>query len=757
MNLITTFRKAFSEFIYAFPIHRVIFTIKYRQSMLVFWIFLWAAIAGFIGKTYGVSYVMLGPEYLNRESFWSFFTVGLALAGFIATFHITGYILDAYRYNFLGTVAKPFLFFCVNNSLIPTLFVLSYIYFIIDHQLNYEQVGWGVASLKVSGLLVGMTLMFAVIALYFDLTNRRVLRKLADRLDKQLKKGRLQRVNVMERLHKAQKEKIILASYIDPFKGIKRIDHDYAYDKKLIVKVFDQTQLNAFIIQIISILSLFLLGIYRDVAWLQVPAAASLFLLLSILLMLFGAVAYWFKEWSLTVGSILTVAALIIFPINNEQQPYHQAFGLDYSTKADYSLDNIKALSNGANFRKDKLQTEQILERWKTRVSKLNPKESKPKMVFVCSSGGGMLASMWTLRSLQYLDSATKGGLMAHTALMTGSSGGAIGEAFYREIYLRFLKGEITDPYSAEYVRKLTLDKLNPTLFSFVVADFMFRFQQFEMEGRTYYRDRGYSLERQFLVDTDSILDKPIIAYQTPEYEAQIPLLFIAPTVVNDGRKLYISPQNISYMNIGQPISNENREIKVKGIEFRRMFEKQLADSLRVMTALRMNATFPYITPNVILPSKPAISIMDAGLSDNFGISDAVHFMYVFKDWINENTSGAVLLSLRVIPREEGRKNKTKAGALNQLFAPISGALGNMFDLQDMANESDLEYIEAMLDVPLHQVNFEYINASNKDKIEEASLSWRLTRREKKGILEAVESTYNRRALERLEYLLLGE
>ncbi len=40
---------------------------------------------------------------------------------------------------------------------------------------------------------------------------------------------------------------------------------------------------------------------------------------------------------------------------------------------------------------------------------------------------------------------------------------------------------------------------------------------------------------------------------------------------------------------------------------------------MRLLTALRINATFPYVLPNVWLPSKPVIDVMDAGLRDNYG------------------------------------------------------------------------------------------------------------------------------------------
>jgi hypothetical protein len=48
-------------------------------------------------------------------------------------------------------------------------------------------------------------------------------------------------------------------------------------------------------------------------------------------------------------------------------------------------------------------------------------------------------------------------------------------------------------------------------------------------------------------------------------------------------------------------------------IDFTSFFEKQDPYNLRILTALRMNATFPIVLPNVWLPSDPVIDVMDAG------------------------------------------------------------------------------------------------------------------------------------------------
>src|SRR5699024_2411907 len=109
--------------------------------------------------------------------------------------------------------------------------------------------------------------------------------------------------------------------------------------------------------------------------------------------------------------------------------------------------------------------------------------------------------------------------------------------------------------------------------------------------------------------------------YQQPEQKAFIPMIVITPTITKGGRKLLISPQKVSYLTY--PVYENNyRQIRdIDGIDFRTFFQKQKPLNLLFTSAIRMNATFPYVLPNVFLPAKPTIEVMDAGLRDNYGKS----------------------------------------------------------------------------------------------------------------------------------------
>ena len=96
-------------------------------------------------------------------------------------------------------------------------------------------------------------------------------------------------------------------------------------------------------------------------------------------------------------------------------------------------------------------------------------------------------------------------------------------------------------------------------------------------------------------------------------------------------------------------------------IDFASFFAKQDPYNLRILTALRMNATFPIVLPNVWLPSNPVIDVMDAGLRDNYRQETSLRFLEAFDDWIKENTSGVLLIQIR----------DRSPGAGNILICPI--------------------------------------------------------------------------------------
>ncbi len=156
--------------------------------------------------------------------------------------------------------------------------------------------------------------------------------------------------------------------------------------------------------------------------------------------------------------------------------------------------------------------------------------------------------------------------------------------------------------------------------------------QSFTLDGNQYLKDRAYSFENKLEKNTNNAFDKRLSDYQLSEANSIIPMMVFSPSIVNDGRKLLISSQPISYLTQNTRTDKTLYNKLYDAIEYSRFFEQQAASQTLFSSVLRMSATFPYISPVVSLPSEPRIEIMDAGLRDNFGLETSLRFIKTFNN-----------------------------------------------------------------------------------------------------------------------------
>src|SRR5690606_6284374 len=134
---------------------------------------------------------------------------------------------------------------------------------------------------------------------------------------------------------------------------------------------------------------------------------------------------------------------------------------------AEYSIDHLKQLNDTVTIQQDRKTVITALENWRKKFDG----EQKPKMVFICVSGGGKRAALWTLNALQTADSVSKGKLMNQAMLITGASGGLIGAGFFRELKLQELTNPNVKPYAPRHLQRISTDNLNPMIFSLLAND----------------------------------------------------------------------------------------------------------------------------------------------------------------------------------------------------------------------------------------------------------------------------------------------
>ncbi|MBL7856679.1 MAG: patatin-like phospholipase family protein [Cyclobacteriaceae bacterium] len=729
--------------------------------LILCWIILFAMITGNFGKYLGIPYLFLDPEYMNQVNFMSFFIMGMVTAGFTTAFHITCYITDGHRFSFVGALRRPFTKFALNNSVIPFIFLVTYIYQIVGFQINNQYASRNQLYLNLTGLLTGYIIMTLIFFVYFWFTNKDIFKYVVCRIDEKIKQQvKVTRASAMKKLDIARKKQVHVEHYLDYDFKIKKVEDTSFYDKFTILQVFDQNHFNLVVIELLIFGIILVLGVFKDFPSFQLPAASSFVIFLTTFVMISGAFSYWFGGWSATM-------ALIIFLFLNHLvgedffSRRYEAFGLNYQhPTVEYSVNSLREINNQTNIRKDSTQTLVMLENWRAKF----PPDQKPKMIFLCVSGGGKRAALWTLTALQTADSLSHGKLMESSILITGASGGLIGASYFRELKLQEKLGVNMNPYSEVHRQSISTDNLNPLIFSLLANDLFVGFTKFEYAGNYYFRDRGFTFEDQLNQITERLMDKPISAYDSSEMEGIIPMVILTPTIVNDGRKLYIAARPVSFMNYEAVAMNGYGSMKFSGVDFQRMFADHGAANLRFLSALRMSATFPYITPNTTLPTHPPIKIMDAGISDNFGLSDAVRFTYAFKGWIEENTSGVIFVSIRDSPKLGSITPQAGQTIVDDLTQPISSVYNNFENFQDITSDLLIGQAKSWLTIPIDRIDIQYQAESyspvlqKMDSIRQnsarASLSWRLTNREKQGIISNMHSAGNQEELKKLLDLL---
>ncbi|MCB9359915.1 MAG: patatin-like phospholipase family protein [Flavobacteriales bacterium] len=738
------FRKLF----YFLPTQLFLISLKRNHFVLLFWVILFGIVGENLFVKYGIPYLFLAPEYLNEVSFWSYFIMGFSVGGFVMAFNITGYVINSNKFPFIATLKYPFLKYCINNSLLPLLFIIYYSFKIAYFLHTKELYSNSEIGLYLIGLVGGYSSFVFFSLTYFFSTNKNIFKILGIKEDNEnhnVNSFLLKEKGWFSFFKKTKKWHVEYYLH-NPFKtrAARDISH---YDTEMLKSIFKQNKINASIFEITVFLTLIGLGFLSENSIFIIPAGASVVLFFTTILILFSAMHTWLQGWT----RFAFLALFIVINLLSKYQTFsytNMAYGLNYNTsKADYSKKTINNLkNNNTNFNSDVNHEIKILENWKKR----NNHTPKPKLIYINTSGGGSRASLWTFFTLQQLDSIFNEKLFNQTHLITGSSGGMIGAAYYRELQLlnqeKKLTPQITD---RSYTNNMAKDLLNPIAFYMATNDFFIRTKKYMYDGNEYIKDRGYAFEKQLLVNIEGMFDKKLIDYNTPEANAQIPIMIFSPTIVNDGRRLLIAAQPISYLSNNNPNNNTFSQPIAENIEFSRLFKNQGADNLKFSSAIRMSATFPYIMPNVTLPSEPQIDVLDAGMRDNFGALSTFKHIHTFKNWINENTSGVIIITIRDKSKDKLIENNPLKSIIESANSPLGSLYGNLFQIQDYNLDDMLQYLSADLSHPIDVIDFEL--ESNNNQI---SLSWHLTKKEKTNVLNSIHSKNNQKSIVRLTELL---
>ena len=697
---------------------------------------------------FGIPYLFLSPEYMGEVSWISFLLLGFSIGGFFMAFHLYSYILIGPSFPFIATLARPFYKFCINNSLIPVIFFIVLCVNIFDIQANEELHSTGEIMLQLLSMTAGIILFIVLSVLYFFRTNWDItklqLRKKSKKRSLYLFVGTL--FSKKKYWFESHHARVFQPSfYIANFSRISPARDAQHYKRETLREVFRQNQLNASVFELLIIVSFFVLGYFGDYSLVQIPSSASFMLLCTFAIMILTIFYSWFRGWAISLIAVTLIMVNVISAKTQFFQVKNYAYGLNYGAKQEYNLESLKAIQfDQEGFDKDLKHHEKILDHWYDKAT-MTQNTDKPKLVMMNVSGGGLRAAMWTFYVLQQLDQNSDNQFFQNVHLITGASGGMIGASYYRELELLSQYSDV-NPADPKYLSNISKDLLNSVAFNLVMHDVFMRFKTIDINGQSYVQDRGYSFEAQFNENTEEVFtNKRLVDYRRPELSSQTPLMLFTPTIVNDGRRLLVASQPYGFMN--GPIETKG-EVGPENVEFIKLFEPNLARSVKFTSVLRMNSTFPYILPMVTLPTTPEIQIMDAGIRDNYGTKSTVRYVDALSEWIKEHTSGVVIVEIRDIKKDYDTKEEEMTLS-KRFMRPIMNFYGNYHHSQEY-NATELVETLSSKDIPVEVSTFVLRN----DPSEMISLSWHLTQREKNDIQRIFNNDYNQNQMEYLIDLL---
>jgi hypothetical protein len=698
-------------------------------------------------KTFGADSLFLAPEYMGNVNAFSAAIVGIAVAMFFMSWNIATFILFSKHFRFLAATTNPFLKYCINNAIIPILFLLFY--FIKAYEFDhYKELIPTVEMLFLfGGFLAGLIFILAVSFLYFFRADRSILRQMMPVINNP--QEYITHLHPQKRAKEHLEESLIKAEwYFESLRRLRRTRNVSHYTTQFIDSIFKRHHFAAILSVFAAFFFLVLIGFFLEHQLFQLPAAASITIFFSVLLGVAAAFTYFLQSWSVPFLLIL-VFVLNIFYQLNWIDPRNKAYGLNYINKNErpsYSREGLLALCKKENVEADRLNMIQILDNWKKKQN-----EKKPFLVVINTSGGGHRSAAFTMSVLQQLDDITHGDIMKKTFLIAGASGGMIGAAYFRELYLRQQKDNTIHLQDKKFVDDITGDLLNPVFSSLVARDMISPAQKFSVGPYRYVKDRGYAFEQKLNDNTRGFLNKQLKDYESDEREANIPLMFFNSVVTRDSKKMVISTQPLKFMMQGKQDTERMPAMDPDIIDFNSFFSKQDPGNLRILTALRMNATFPIILPNVWLPSDPVIDVMDAGLRDNYGQETSLRFLNSFDDWIQENTSGILLIQIRDRQAGGWEAPYESENIMEHVTKPFLLLQHNWYKMMEYFQNDMLSYYTEYKGHNLYKIVFQYASNSEENK---AALNFHLTQREKKDIMTSIDLPVNQNSFQAVVHFL---
>jgi hypothetical protein len=421
----------------------------------------------------------------------------------------------------------------------------------------------------------------------------------------------------------------------------------------------------------------------------------------------------------------------------------------------------------------------EMCERWQ----RVRQNQSKPKIVLIATSGGGIRAATWTGVVLEGLEQ-TIPDLKKHIRLITGASGGLVGGSLYvAKQHLqrgtpptKICQSRVNENIALglrELSGILAQQSLLPLVQTMLLVDFLLK-PIVPLRALRWLRDwgrrRGWgelcdliTLDRGWRTEWKWSKNAEVWGYQqgnTPfnqtfqalfdlEKTGERPSLIASPMLLEDARRLLISNLDLSAVAaLSQPpLGGSSGTQSRSALEFFKLFP-DAHDRFQVGTAARMAASFPVFASAVSLPTLPARRPVDGGYFDNYGVELLSQWLVTYREELEKYTSGVLMVEIRAFPlMDQGLRFESPdswepagiqvgpmvRGLVDPLGSPLMGFLGTR--VQSQYHRSRVAF--AMARQCLDSIRPGFLQNVVFELNEDAALNWHISSQEKERIVRA--------------------
>lgn len=383
------------------------------------------------------------------------------------------------------------------------------------------------------------------------------------------------------------------------------------------------------------------------------------------------------------------------------------------------------------------------------------------RVVLVATTGGGIQATAWTARVLTGLSQEIPT-FDQRLAVVSSVSGGSIGTMYFVDAYdnggiPEKIKNQALD--ENPIVKRAETSSIDDVTWGLIYPDLGFGLLPFIkglgfedrhlhlVDGPLIFTDRGLTLEdswKQRLSDTKR--ETLLSDWRKDVRQHRRPAIIFNSTLAETGERLLLSTTDFD-----SPVNSPNKSDLLAGrLEFFRRFDADL----RIQTAARLSATFPYVSPatrllrNFEQPCKtncpplaglydPQPHAIDGGYYDNYGMATLL-------DWLDaalqkleaerQAQSGKgrppriLIIEIRASPTETDPSVSDSYGFFFQLIHPLE-ALWNVNQTGQLShNALDEDLVKRLYSREnVCSVVFEFKNVDDRGCPQSKPLNWHLT------------------------------